>query len=428
MYCNNCKSKLQKDSKYCHICGNKINNKVDINSDQLSFYDLTDDSSKNKINEIISDNLSFKEKFYRFLSTGETKIPKNIDKKIYIDDLLDFNNNDPIVTKEETLNIKTPGEDGVTQETIVYSKKTIESVQKTNEDSSFDKVDKKLDNDSNHDVKNDTQNRVWLRTKEFYNSVKSFFKPGCTFRINTEDIDNDNTINDGIEVTVFDRKTTEDTMPLTLSEDEIDILNKAYEKQNKKNKIKNSFRNINSKIVPHIRKALTMGARSRIPILIFSLLLSIVSVWFTLRIPTLYIPMGIIKIIVSFIIVSLATNAAFRSLKLKLGKSLESFFVIFQVFIYHLVDTVFIGLTFTQEPTTEAIIHVMSPNIFSFLVLIVLAIGLVLLNFQHINTDKTILPFVGSYLVVSMTLTGLIIMLESLVLSIFGSLIASYMI
>ena len=67
MYCNNCKSKLQKDSKYCHICGNKINNKVDINSDQLSFYDLTDDSSKNKINEIISDNFdSTIKKFFEY--------------------------------------------------------------------------------------------------------------------------------------------------------------------------------------------------------------------------------------------------------------------------------------------------------------------------------------------------------------------------
>lgn len=219
---------------------------------------------------------------------------------------------------------------------------------------------------------------------------------------------------DNIDIILKSNVESSDTMPLVLSKEEKEILNKELNKRQGQLKAEAALKKSNAKLAVIIRKLLNLGAVFTFPLLLITIGLSIWSISWVVKQPAFIGIFGLLKYIILYATIHLSTSSAFKAVKLRLKRSVIRFFVTVQSLIYLLLDLSYIHFTMINEKTVKALLHVTSPKIVTIAIFVILAILLLLANYNKIKERNGVMVFLGWYLVVSITITVMVILLELL--------------
>lgn len=203
-------------------------------------------------------------------------------------------------------------------------------------------------------------------------------------------------------------------MPLVLSKEEREILNKELGKRQGLSRQEEALIKSNDKVKPIIRKLIGFGALLIIPLILISLGISIWTISWVVDNRIFVILLGFIKFLVLYGTIAAATNSAFSSIGLRLKSSVINLFVQLQMIIYLFIDTIFNRITFVEGESIDALIHVFSPKILTIVIFVILAILLLMANFNKIKERNGTIQFLGWYLVIAITITLVVILLELL--------------
>lgn len=250
---------------------------------------------------------------------------------------------------------------------------------------------------------------------DFFKSIPQFFT--ATSKDKEEGKEKDN-----IDIILNSPVTSEDTMPLVLSREEREILNKEIDKRQRGSIEEQVLKRTNVRVAPVMRKMINLGAKLIIPLFIIVLSLASWTISWAISNPIFIGVLGIIKFFILYLTISLATNSAFNSIGLRLKRSVVSLFIFLQMLVYQILDAIYIRLTFVEGQTVEALLHVLSPKIFTIIFFILLAFLLLVFNYKKIKERRGTLVFVGWYIVISTTVTLVIILLELFFFTILYSL------
>lgn len=250
--------------------------------------------------------------------------------------------------------------------------------------------------------------------KDFFKSITQFFSVNSQNEKNEKEKDN-------IDIILNSPMTSDDTMPLILSQEEKEILNKEIIKRQQGSKPVEALKKTNSKIAPIVRKMINLGAKLIVPLFIIILGGNCWTISWTVSNPFFIVILGLVKFFITYITISVATNAAFNSVGLRLKRSAVNLFIFLQMLIYFILDATYIRLTFIEGQTVEALLHVMSPKVISIAIFLFLAFMLLIFNYKKIKERGETLVFIGWYIVISTTITLVIILLELLISTILYS-------
>lgn len=260
------------------------------------------------------------------------------------------------------------------------------------------------------------------KTPGIISNVADFFKSIPQFFTATSKDKEDGKEKDNIDIILNSPVTSEDTMPLVLSREELEILNKEIDKRQRGSMKEQVLKRTNVRVAPVMRKMINLGAKLTIPLFIIVLSLACWTISWAISNPIFIGILGIIKFFILYLTISLATNSAFNSIGLRLKRSVVSLFIFLQMLVYQILDAVYIRLTFVEGQTVEALLHVLSPKIFTILFFVLLAFLLLVFNYKKIKERRGTLVFVGWYIVISTTVTLVIILLELFFFTILYSL------
>lgn len=241
---------------------------------------------------------------------------------------------------------------------------------------------------------------------EFFSSIGKFFAPNKN--------ENKEKNKDNIDIIFNSPVESSDTMPLVLSQEEREILNKELGKRKGLSRKEEAFIKSNDKVKPVIRKLISYGAKLIIPLILITLSISIWTISWVLNNNVFIGVLGFVKFIVLYITFTIATNSSFNSIGLRLKKSVINLFVFLQMLIYLIIDTIYVRLTLVEGQSIEALIHVFSPRILTIVIYVILAILLLMANFKKIKERNGSMVFLGWYLVITVTITLIVILFELL--------------
>ncbi len=260
------------------------------------------------------------------------------------------------------------------------------------------------------------------KTPGIFADIGDFFKSIPKFFIATSQEKNKNKEKDNIDIILNSPVTSQDTMPLVLSSEEREILNKEIDKRQRGSRQEEALNRTNVKVAPIMRKMINLGAKIIIPLFILVLALACWTISWTISNPIFIGILGVIKFSIMYITISVATNSAFNSIGLRLKRSVVSLFIFLQMVVYQILDAIYIKLTFVEGQTVEAILHVMSPKVITIVFFALLAFLLLVFNYKKIKERRGTLVFIGWYIVISTTITLVVILLELLISTILYSL------
>lgn len=260
-----------------------------------------------------------------------------------------------------------------------------------------------VDDDKQEKVKKDDKPSA---VSEFFSSIGKFFSPSKK--------SDDNKKKDNIDIIFNSPVESSDTMPLVLSKEEREILNKELGKRQGLSRQEEALIKSNDKVKPIIRKLIGFGALLIIPLILISLGISIWTISWVVDNRIFVILLGFIKFLVLYGTIAAATNSAFSSIGLRLKSSVINLFVQLQMIIYLFIDTIFNRITFVEGESIDALIHVFSPKILTIVIFVILAILLLMANFNKIKERNGTIQFLGWYLVIAITITLVVILLELL--------------
>lgn len=315
--------------------------------------------------------------------------------------------------QEENIDLKsTPVEKPIKKESESFKELKTKPIKKTKEK-------KKVNSQKAKKVDKATESKPRKNyLKVFYTPIVEFFKSIGKFFTMSQNKDK-KTSADNIDIIMSSPVESSDTMPLILSEEERNILNKEIDKRQGKNKASMALKKSNAKIHGSVRKLLSYGTKLTLPLLLVTFFLCLWPISWLITNKVFLVFFSLLKYIILYLTIQTATNSAFKSIGLRLKKSVIMFFVLAQTFIYLVIDTLYIYITKVDEQTLEALLHVLSPRIKTMLVFILLAFLLLLSNYKKIKEKEGVGIFVGWYLVIALVITVLIILLELLLATIF---------
>lgn len=265
------------------------------------------------------------------------------------------------------------------------------------------------------EVKEAKAKKNYLRL--FFSTFIEFFKSIGKFFTMTQKKDKKASV-DNIDIIMSSPVESSDTMPLVLSEEERNILNKEIDKRQWKNKASKALKKSNAKIHGSVRKLLSYGIKLILPLLIITFALCLWPISWLISNRGVLIFFSLLKYVIVYLTIQIATNSAFKSIGLRLKRSVITFFVLVQTLIYLLIDSIYIYFTQIDEQSLEAFLHVLSPKIKTMAVFILLAFLLLLTNYKKIKEKEGVGIFIGWYLVIALVITVLIILLELLLATI----------
>lgn len=255
---------------------------------------------------------------------------------------------------------------------------------------------------------------------EFIISIKEFFLPKTKDKALEEDYDE---TKEDLDIVVSDSRTNmADTMPLELSDEEILVLENALNEKYKVSKYELFFRKMHKKMAPVIRDLIKLGAKVRIPLFLIIWALASLTISFVTNNSMFILVMGLVKFFASYIIISVPTKSALNSVGVRLKSSVVSLFVMIQMLIFHIIDTIYVRLTLVEGASIEALLHVLSPSVLSIIVLVFLAVLLMTMNYRRIMESHGSLIFLGWYIVVSTILLLMTVLFELLIVTIMSTL------
>lgn len=260
------------------------------------------------------------------------------------------------------------------------------------------------------------------KTPGVISNITDFFESIPQFFTATSKDKNDGKEKDNIDIILNSPVTSEDTMPLVLSREEREILNKEIDKRQKGSIEEQVLKRTNVRVAPVMRKMINLGAKLIIPLFIIVLSLACWTISWAISNPIFIGVLGIIKFFILYLTISLATNSAFNSIGLRLKRSVVSLFIFLQMLVYQILDAAYIRFTFVEGQTVEALLHVLSPKIFTIIFFVLLAFLLLVFNYKKIKERRGTLVFIGWYIVISTTVTLVIILLELFFFTILYSL------
>lgn len=340
---------------------------------------------------------------------GELKV-EDFDK---IDDLIEDTRpveNKPIEKATEKVDIKlkaTSPEAPIKTKEETYKELKVKKIKKSKEKpkANKEKVEKEVKPKKNY-------------LKSFFKPILEFFKSiGKFFTMSQKN--NKKTNVDNIDIIMSSPVESSDTMPLILSEEERNILNKEIDKRQGKNKASKALKKSNAKIHGSVRKLLSYGAKLTLPLLVITFIICLWPISWLIPNKGFLVFFSLLKYIIIYLTIQTATNSAFKSIGLRLKRSVISFFVLVQTLVYLLIDCIYIYFTQVDEQSLEALLHVLSPKIKTMVVFILLAFLLLLTNYKKIKEKEGVGIFFGWYLVIALVITVLVILLELLLATIF---------
>ncbi len=243
-------------------------------------------------------------------------------------------------------------------------------------------------------------------TKDFFVSIKKFFVP-------TKDKKKDNNP-DNLDIIFHSPVESSDTMPLVLSKEEREILNKELGRRQGLSKQEEVLIKSNDKVKPIIRKLISFGALLIIPLILISFGISLWTISWVEDNIVFVVILGLLKYLTLYVTIYAATNSAFNAIKLRLKKSVINLFIQLQMVIYLIIDTIYVRLTFIENQSIEALLHVFSPKIETILLLVFLGMLLLIANFNKIKERNGSFLFLGWYVVIAVTITLVVILLQLL--------------
>lgn len=318
--------------------------------------------------------------------------------------------------KEEVETEITDSEDKTEDDEVSYYELVVEKpIQKPHEDISeeIEETDEKIEEPK--------------EKKEFFKPVKEFFISIGKFFSTSKDNKEEKEEKDNIDIIINAPADSNDTMPLVLSREEKEILNKEINKRQKGDREVEFLKKSNAKVAPFIRKLIDLGAKFAMPLALVILIGLSYTISLGINNRIFIVLLGFVKFIILYATISAATNSAFNSIGLRLKKSVISLFVFLQMFIYLIIDGIYIKLTLEPGESVEALLHVLSPKILTIVVFVFLAFFLLILNYRKIKEKNGTLVFMGWYIVISSAITLVVILLELLLSTILMTLFKEVM-
>lgn len=289
-------------------------------------------------------------------------------------------------------------------------------------------IDKPIDDTEEKIEKEDSkEEKVLVEKESIFKPVKEFFISIGKFFYTDKSKKDTKDEKDNIDIIINSPADRDDTMPLVLSAEEKEALNKELDKHNKDKKQSEVLRKSNAKVAPVIRDMINLGGKLTIPLVILIFAGMCFTISWVVNNPVFIIILSILKFIILYATISAATNSAFNSVGLRLKRNVVSLFIFLQMAIYIIIDAIYIRIMFIPGESVEALLNVMSPKILTILVFVLLAIFLLMLNYRKIKEKNGTIIFVGWYVVISSAITLVVILLELLLATILMTLFKEMM-
>lgn len=291
----------------------------------------------------------------------------------------------------------------------IYEELVLDKPKKSSEDYVYERREEK------EVISKEKTPGVFSNIAEFFKSIPLFFFANSNDKKEKKEKDN-------IDIILSSPVSSQDTMPLILSSEEKEILNKEIDRRQRGSRQEEALKRTNVKVAPVIRKMINLGAKLIIPIFLLVLAGACWTISWVISNPVFIGILGLIKFSILYITISVATNSAFNSIGLRLKRSVVSLFIFLQMFVYQVLDAIYIKLTFIEGQSIESLLHVLSPKIITIIFFILLSFLLLIFNYKKVKERKGTLVFIGWYIVISTTITLVVILLELLISTILFSL------
>ena len=281
---------------------------------------------------------------------------------------------------------------------------------------------KKTDDEFVYERRDENETVTKEKTPGIFTNIAEFFKSIPLFFLASSNDKNVKKEKDNIDIILSSPVSSQDTMPLVLSNEEKEILNKEIDRRQRGSRQEEALKRTNVKVAPVMRKMINWGAKLIIPIFFIVLAVACWTISWAISNPVFIGILGIIKFFIMYITISVATNSAFNSIGLRLKRSVVSLFIFLQMLVYQLLDAAYIRLTLTEGQSIETLLHVLSPKIVTIVFFVILSFLLLIFNYKKVKERKGTLVFIGWYIVISTTITLVVILLELLISTILFSL------
>lgn len=249
-------------------------------------------------------------------------------------------------------------------------------------------------------------NKALLPIKNFFGSIGEFFSSKEKSK---------NKKSENIEIIVNSPIDTEDTMPLKLTKEEREFLNKELNKRNK-SKTSSSLNKMHENIKPLIKKLLSQGSSFIIPMLIIALVISIFSLTKGVKTIPSAVILGFLKVIVLYFSLYISTNTSFKSVGIRLKQNVITLFVVIGVTLIIAADLIYILLSSSANSSLDNLFKAFSPNIIVTIVsLILLGCFIMIANYKKLEERAKIIEFLGWFIVLSITVSLIMILLQFLI-------------
>ena len=249
-------------------------------------------------------------------------------------------------------------------------------------------------------------NKALLPIKNFFGSIGEFF---------SSKEKSNNKKSENIEIIVNSPIDTEDTMPLKLTKEEREFLNKELNKRNK-SKTSSSLNKMHENIKPLIKKLLSQGSSFIIPMLIIALVISIFSLTKGVKTIPSAVILGFLKVIILYFSLYISTNTSFKSVGIRLKQNVITLFVVIGVTLIIAADLIYILLSSNANSSLDNLFKAFSPNIIVTIVsLILLGCFIMIANYKKLEERAKIVEFLGWFIVLSITISLIMILLQFLI-------------
>lgn len=249
-------------------------------------------------------------------------------------------------------------------------------------------------------------NKALLPIKNFFGSIGQFF---------SSKEKSNNKKSENIEIIVNSPIDTEDTMPLKLTKEEREFLNKELNKRNK-SKTSSSLNKMHGNIKPLIKKLLSQGSSFIIPMLIIALVISIFSLTKGVKTIPSAIILGFLKVIMLYFSLYISTNTSFKSVGIRLKQNVITLFVVIGVTLIIAADLIYILLSSSANSSLDNLFRAFSPNIIVTIVsLVLLGCFNMIANYKKLEERAKIVEFLGWFIVLSITISLIMILLQFLI-------------
>lgn len=218
---------------------------------------------------------------------------------------------------------------------------------------------------------------------------------------------------------------SEDTIQITLTDSEKAQLNAGLDDVEEES----IFDRMNAILYPYIKQLLGMKSYIRIPLLVFSIFFVAFPIVVTFKQSiAVVIFLVIIKFALALVLANLPLTMAFNITKIKLKRSVISFFVLLSLFVGQFVNFIGYLLYPIAETQTGNLLNALSPAfLISALSFVIVLLFLLAISYNHIKKSNPLI-FVGWFTVIHVTIVLMsklfFVLLSTVLSSLFFNIIA----